>query len=308
MTETFYFLPSEPQRRNAWRSFTLGALAWSAMSLWLLDDLWPTITPQWLLFSTLGLVALFVILRVSLREQSLSMNDEGLEVRTRMGPWARRLVVPRSHVLDVLTDAGTGALSVHTPRGAVTLVSVGSKAALAEAQARLRAMLDLGHLVHTTLPSGFEERPEDGSWVLERVLRGRVWWFLVGVLGLVAGHSVSSTGVMALSAIVLAGAVVREEWVVGPAVLAHRWRVGPFKWSITARLTGLQVQREEDSDGDAWFRLLALGPEGPRVVLRSVHSAEPPATLAEHLAKRAGLRVDYGEGCEVAAPSHAARR
>lgn len=238
-----------------------------------------------------------------LRQQVLSLVDEGVEVVTRIGPWTRRRVVPRAEVLAVLTRATDDALYVRTPTGVVTLVDAGTPSERQAAKLELSAALDLGHVVRTTLPPGFVESEGDGNiHIVKRRLLGRIAWGLVGITGFAAGSWVSMAWVMALALVVLAGAVAREEWSVTGRFISHRWHLGPFQWLRAERLTNLRLERERDADDNLWFRLVAPTPKGRHVLLSELRDAEEPAALGEHLAKLAGARLDYGEGCEALAP------
>jgi hypothetical protein len=264
------------------------------------------------LFSTMwvlvGLAAMRRLADRLLARQDITFTAGEVEVRSRLGPLSSRVRLERAEVLDFFVQETVGVLYARTRGRRVKLVWLGTPKQLSDLQGDLRRVFDLGPPARVWLPAGFIKRDEVGRTVLERERAGRLVLGGFGVallgLGLVTAHAQPGLLVLsALGAFLLGAAFVRRQWLLGPGVLGTRWRFGPWSGARPHRVTELNLTRSTDSDGDHWYTLDAVGPDGTVKLESALNDAEPGAALGEYVATLLALPLNYGEGCEALRPS-----
>lgn len=286
----------------------------------------------WLTFWTAGGIAAFWALISSLSaEDRILVRDDGLEVRTRRGPFHRTRIYTRDRLRAVSVGAPKSALVLETDRDRVVLSDLGTVAERFEAASVIRSQLrpEEGSRAEIGLPRGWEEiiTPEGERAVIQsratRKIQAAIAGVAAAVLSIVALAvvtkamtqpglipavllSLAATGALAWGAGWLA--YCRTEYRIGSGSVTVRRR---FRSSVRDVMEArrLELSMRSDSDGDEWFELEALSSEvaAPtlarygqkarkrrRTIVSIIHDPTVPQRLGAWMAQAANVPLTDG--------------
>jgi len=235
----------------------------------------------WLAFWTFGgWAAGSEFLKLLFGVDRLRVSTAGLEVEHRRGPfrWVERW--PRETLRRVYLLGRAGALQVENASGTRELSSLGDAAGRMAAADLLTNELGLSReaSTHGSLPEAWQEvRADTGERALRthsrtRARQARVMQGIVAALAVVSAsvvvHASTDLSFAPIAAMVVAatGAAAfgawrltfhHEEWSLTEGCIRLR-RVTLGGSSVGFTATALALREDSDSDGDSWFRLVAL--------------------------------------------------
>jgi hypothetical protein len=210
----------------------------------------------------------------------IRVSPAGLESLHQRGPFRHRERWPRESLLRVYLSGRAGALCLEATSGTRELSSLGDALERREAADLLTQEFGLSRepLVDGRLPEQWKElRSDTGDYVLRtdprrrarfaRCLQGIVAVLLVVSVTTVV-HASSDLSFGPIAAMVVAGTAgaafaawrltfQHDEWVLAEGRLTLR-RVTPGGSSPKFTATALALRESSDSDGDAWYRVMAL--------------------------------------------------
>lgn len=239
----------------------------------------------WLSFWTVGgYAAIREWMRLVFGRARLLAGPDGLTVEEGVWPFASRRFLARAELRRFFVATRRHVLSLQTDAAVVELLQGPTEAELRTAADALRAEYRLSDeaAVVAGLPAGWTELVStEGEPILVRdpVARRRqarvlgvVFLVLAGATALLVAETLDNPNLAALAAIVGAFAGFagwgtrrlarrRDEWVLGSRELRLQVRAGRHAEARFAA-AGLQLDESKDSDGDPYYRLLAVsGPE-----------------------------------------------
>jgi len=290
----------------------------------------------WLAFWTLGgVLAGRELLRLLAGRDRLVLRPDALMVERGFGLFRARQEISREQVRRFHGRAHGNILFADTIRGGIELTRYGTAAEFDELAAALNADWKLSPDAPPggVLPVGWNEMlaPEgDAILVKDPVVRRKqaaVAWFVFLLLAPVAAYilqaSIAQLSLLALGAIVAVGAgfagwgayqltYCRDEWVLGTGSMRlqrrSRGRAEP-RFEAAA----LRLREEKDSDGDPWFKLVAVSAAASpalslrearrheRVVMGVAGDPTEVRNLGRWLAQRCGLPLQDGTTAEAKA-------
>lgn len=247
----------------------------------------------WVSFWTLGgVVAGREWLRLLFGRDRLIVRPDGLEIERNFGLFRTRRTFPREKLLRFYRSSrSNAALMAETTGGAVEITQLGTEDDRATLETELNREFKFTPQAtpQGVLPDGWCEltTPESTSvFTKDPVVRRKqasFLWIALLPFGLASLYLLNATlsqpglGVIlaivgTLTAFIAWGAVrlarTRDEWELGAGRLALQRRVGQ-RIVRKFEATSLQLVETPDSDGDPWFRLVALASDAPETLLPS---------------------------------------
>lgn len=236
----------------------------------------------WLAFWSLGgWLAGSEFLKLLFGIDRLRFTAAGIELERIRGPFRSRQSLPGDRLRRAYLAGRAGALTVETESGTRELTALGDRDERAVAVARLQQEFRLaaepaaeGHL-----PDDWrEERAPTGERVLRanpatrrRLAQGVTVAFLVAAAAAAAlvRETVADPSLLALTLMVLTAAIAvgwsawrlhftHDAWVLQDGALTLR-RQTPRSADVRFTARALALREDADSDGDPWYRLVALG-------------------------------------------------
>jgi hypothetical protein len=244
----------------------------------------------WLFFWTIGgYAAARHLLELLWSSDRIAAGEAALQVKRRLGPFRWTEEFPRGTLRRIYLTDRERALTAETDAGPVLLSSLGTPADREGVAASLREELGVPEEPSAdavaTVPEPWEEivTPEGERAVVgslaARRKQARVALAIAVVLGAVAlvlvreaSRDPKLTG-LAITALVAASGMGwgaerlrsgRIEWRLGVGSITRRRR---YRSRVHDRFEGvrLELTRQSDSDGDDWFRLVAVAADAPEV-------------------------------------------
>lgn len=244
----------------------------------------------WLAFWTFGgWAAGRELLRLLFGRDELLARPDQLEVAHRWGLGAEKRVVPRASLRRFHVPTARGPLVVETDRGSHEIFRYAEPADAARLAAALNAEYQLRDEPSPAgaLPEPWIERaaPEGGRLILRdpaaRRKQAIFLWFVCLPLAALAAFLVQAAvrdlSLGALAAIVSALAIFagwgahrlasrQPEWRLESGALVHQLRTRGGATPVF-HAASVQLEEDRDSDGDPWFRLVALNATAPTGLL-----------------------------------------
>ena len=244
----------------------------------------------WLAFCTLGgVLAWRELLRLLFGKDWLLARPDALEIEHSYGLFRTRQSLQRNQLIRFYVPVAGKYLSAETSGGVVEIVRLGTKDELADIALALNAEYELSSEAppRGILPESWKDEVsiEGESTLLKnpaiRRKQAITMWGIFVPLALVAGYLLYASLTQNLSGVfpAITGAAAgltywgayrlsffRNEWTLSSGRLALQQRRHGKLFPRFAADT-LQLREDKDSDGDPWFRLIAVQAEAHHTAL-----------------------------------------
>lgn len=275
-----------------------------------------------------GVLASREVLRLLFGRDRLQLSPDALLVERGFGLFRERQTIPRAMVRRFRHRILGKVLAADTDRGSMELTRLGTANEMDELVAALNAewTLNPDAPLAGSLPEKWTEaRAPEGDVILIKDPSGRrkqamVFWGVCLLLAAVGGSllraAIAQPSLLAIGLMVAAVAGFtgwgayrlswcRDEWVLGAGWLRLQRRV---RGRVEPRfeVAALRLEEDQDSDGDLWYRLVALTAEAVpplpvrealrqgRVVMSVVGDPTDVDALGRWLARRCGVPLQDG--------------
>jgi hypothetical protein len=240
----------------------------------------------WLSFWTFGgIMAMRELLHSLWAKDRLAISPDGLMVRRQLGPFVSRRSLARGEIRRIYVRPHLARLVAETEKSVITLTDLGTPQERAEAANLMHGMLHIPQeddtSVPPSLPDNWEEvsLPHGGSALVSSSKTRRrqagvmsaITLTACGITLLLFAESFQSANLWGLT---VGGAVVsaglawaalwlrqgRKEWRIDPGELTRQRRFGS-RVTVLGKARDLELTERQDSDGDPWYELHAVGEE-----------------------------------------------
>jgi hypothetical protein len=277
----------------------------------------------WLTFWTIGgIFAIRQLLTLLWGRDVVSAGPDGIKVNSGAGPFMKERRIHRRQIKNIRMRVIGGPITAVTSNGMALIASQGTGEERIALRDRLRETLQIQPLdswfasESITLPEIWETTVDvTGSPILRRsrapkAKAARVAWVISVLAGLGFAFVMSrmpwgslddgpivlallTAGVMLLAGV--AGALFtwgREEFVAHYRKLEVRRGIGSFVRSKFYQEPVVEIEFQEDSDGDEFFSLVVEDGSKERTLLRSMNEANEPLSVGRWLTQRMGTELE----------------